>query len=399
MVTERHSEIRVRLSQILFCGILCGILIVGLWPFHAPANQVGWINEENGLSFGRYASVLSTGTFQENSPADNASESLELWLAPQKVRGTQTILAFDSNDHPGSPFALVQTGDALRIQQHNVDSNNITRTADSAVHNVFQTDTRVFITINLSAHQTQVYINGLLSKVFPIIGVSVRNLTGRLVVGNSPAAADGWTGKIFGLAIYRTQLTALQVDDHYRGWTAKQRPELLGEAAPTALFLFNEHRGRIAHNQVDAVTDLLLPTRYSVLHPPFLKPAWLPYRFGWPRWGYWQDVLVNFLGFVPMGFLLLDYLLLARLSSSPAALVVLAGFALSLTIECLQWYLPTRDSDMTDVITNTLGTAFGVALCLLPYIHQRWNKVCNSISASYAKAFIPIKSFERISQA
>lgn len=395
MDTEDHLKIRTRFAQILCVCILCGIIVAGLWPFQAPANQVRWMQTGNGLSFGRYGTVISAGAFQKSNLGDDASESIEIWLQPEKVRGSRTILAFDSSEHPGVPFTLLQTGDVLRIQQHNIDPNNNCWTADSATHGVFQSGTRVFVAIVLGGHQTLVYVNGSLSKAFAIAGISARNLTGRLVVGTSPTAGNSWTGEIFGLAVYHAQLTASQVAQHYNDWTAGHEPDLEGEMLPAALYMFSERVGRIAHNQLDPVTDLQMPARYLVLHPRFLDPAWRRFEFGWPGWSYWEDALVNVAGFIPVGFFGLNYLLLSRTIKHPAALVILAGFALSLTIECLQWFLPTRDSGMNDLITNTFGTSLGVSLCLTPCIRAAWNKLSDGIVVGSIKAFRPSGSLEK----
>ena len=44
---------------------------------------------------------------------------------------------------------------------------------------------------------------------------------------------------------------------------------------------------------------------------------------------------------------------------------VFQGFLLSLAFECCQYLLAIGISDMTDLLTNTMGTAIGVGLYLL----------------------------------
>jgi hypothetical protein len=360
-----------------FC-ILCTILIAGLWPFHPPKNEVLRLANRNAIQFGRYGSILTANAFHSSASNDGSSGSIEVWLEPALSRGSKTILAFDSTEHPGDPFRLIQSDNDLVIQRHNVDQNGICRTAQFKVHGVLRAKLRVFITVALGAQYTSVYINGGLATVSPIIGTSAHNLTERLIVGNSPEANNSWSGEMSGLAIYQSELTSSQVAQHYETWTTGQKPEMTNDEAPVALYLFNERGGKIIHNELDGGMDLLVPAHYFIVHPPFLESVWRRFRFGSPGWGFWSDVLVNIGGFVPVGFILLNYLSVVQLVKRPAATAILIGFLLSLAIETLQWFLPTRDSDMTDLLSNTLGTAAGVTLYRWSRFHRAWNRVISS---------------------
>ncbi len=88
-------------------------------------------------------------------------------------------------------------------------------------------------------------------------------------------------------------------------------------------------------------------------------------HFTWPRWPRYFtffDVLINVFAYIPLGFF--AYLFLRpRLGPRTAAIFsMLAGCALSLAMELLQQFLPTRISSTLDLLTNVGGTIIGVAL-------------------------------------
>jgi glycopeptide antibiotics resistance protein len=88
----------------------------------------------------------------------------------------------------------------------------------------------------------------------------------------------------------------------------------------------------------------------------FMEPFWQ--EFNMSR-GYWSAVLKNIVGFVPLGFCFYPYLS-ARQGGRAILLTIAVGAIVSFTIEILQAFLPTRDSGMTDIITNSLGTWIGM---------------------------------------
>jgi len=380
MLDNGRRAADLRIVEVLCALTLGGILIAGLWPFYPPRNEAEWVKNENAIQFGRHGSLVSAGAFRTNKSNDDGSGSIEVWLKPTALHGSKTILAFDRGEHPGDPFRLIQSENDLVVQQYNVDDHGNCWTAQFSVRDAFHPHERVFVAITSQVHRTDVYIQGVLVLASPILGASTNNFTGRLIVGNTPNSDNSWSGEISGLAIYHRELTAAQIADHYRNWTIAEWPQFSQNEVPVAVYPFNESAGTVIRNQIYPGTDLLLPARFSLLHPPFLEPVWRRFRFGWPRWGFWSDVIVNIAGFVPVGFFPMSYLSLVRPIKRPVATVILLGFVLSLIIETLQWFLPTRDSDMTDLITNTLGTVAGVMLYRCPGIQATWASVLNLIA-------------------
>ena len=357
------------------CVLVLGcIFAAGLWPFHISRNAVRWLQGENGLRFDGHGATVSASAFRLSRAPNDTGFSLELCLTPARTIGSGTFLAFDSSPDPRSPFKLSQFGDGLAVQRYTIDEQGKVHQFWFKVAHVFEAHQRVFVTIASNQNGTTLYLNDTLAGTSPDPGITSRELTSRLVVGNS-TFDDSWSGEIAGLAIYSQELSPAQVSNHFQRWTSNQSLSVEGESL-IALYRFNERAGSTVHNQIDSATDLTIPARYFVLHHDFLRQDLYPQSPGtWKRWSSWADLGVNIGGFVPVGFVFFAYLSSVKRIRGASLVVVLIGLFLSLTIEVSQWFLPNRDSGMGDLLTNTTGTALGVLLYQWPPLRALWTTV------------------------
>jgi VanZ family protein len=320
---------------------------------------VRWLGNKNGLEFASNSSVLSAAAFHSKSSRASRLESIEIWLVPASSSSAGTILGFGESDHPGAGFALRQHKNMLFVRQYYVDKSGAAGAKWLPVGDVVAEGRPLFISATMSDLGTSIYINGALSRTYARLGESKNNLTGRLVVADGAEGRSSWPGRMLGLGMYASELTPSQVGEHYANWTRGQPPVIREDEAPTALFAFDERYGHVAHNRVDPTTNLVIPDRYFVMHPPFLASVARDYQ---PTREYWHDIIINVAGFIPCGFLFAVFLSEIRIVKYPAWTAISIGLLISLTIEVLQAFLPTRSSGATDLITNTLGTGAGVTI-------------------------------------
>jgi VanZ family protein len=347
--------IRARIPGLICVLVLVGILAAGLVPFGRPRNAVTWLGNQNGVRLARYATIWSSGTFVAADAQREPSCSLEIWLQPDSAIASGTLLAFSTPENP-LQFVLRQYHALLILSRQTREEQDRIRIIGT--DGVFQRIDPVFVTITSGPETTSMYVDGSLARSFPGIPIGME-CAGELVLGASPTGKSIWAGQLKGLAVYQQELTPAEVLRHYQTWTSQGRPEVAGNERAIGVYLFNERGGNVIHNDVRPGIDLYIPRRFAVLHQQFLEPFWKEFQ---PKASYWKDILVNVVGFIPLGFFFCAYWSSVRPIKHAGLTTVVLGLAVSLTIEVLQSYLPTRDSGTTDLITNTFGTFLGVRL-------------------------------------
>ncbi len=97
--------------------------------------------------------------------------------------------------------------------------------------------------------------------------------------------------------------------------------------------------------------DFFVPNRPRAIN-------WIPFYYQFKQHTAYMEGAANLLAFVPLGLYL-------KMAGVFAKKIILGGAAVSLAFEVIQFAFAMGVSDITDLITNTLGTACGVGGYLL----------------------------------
>ncbi len=347
-------------------GLVIAMLAACLWPFDfIPRNRVVWLKKEHGLHFSAMGMVVSREAFPTLSRlSTDGSLTVEIAVRPSILftRTIQHILTFSPEE--GSPFLMIGAWkDSLIVRLGRPDEPGRNPYRELDVDGAFTTGKTTLVTVITGSRGTVVYLDGRPASEWPDAQPPDRIAPlGRMLLGVTPSGGGRWHGDILALTVHQRSLSDEEVRRNHDTITPNSSsgyPQ--AQDSIVAQYAFSEGYGENIHSSTGPHFDLMIPSVFQPLRRAILA---LPSKKSLILLWNLADVALNILGFIPFGFLAALHLdARARLSSrSEAFAVVFAGFALSLAIELIQAFLPARSSSLTDLLTNTLGTAMGV-LC------------------------------------
>jgi len=356
------------------CFLVTAMLAGTLYPFNffppngarrLPASDPGIYFNGHGIAY----------TGKDGAVSDISTVTVALWLKERfgsKNWGPREIFSF--YDGAASPPLLVgQWGGRIFLySRFETDENE-------NWYRRFRTPARFpqgkphLVTVTFGAGEKAIYIDGdiMAREETAIRSEAEVKFAGRFMMGNSPKARQGgWWGEIRGVAVYDRLLTGEEIASHGRAVFQDGMSRLAETPGCVACYGFDRTEG----NRVESMVGESRPVFVPAFRNALFRTLWdLPHqdmRIETPPVG---DFLNNILFFVPFGVVF--FTLIHRTDAMGLRLAfpvtALAGGVLSLGIEALQLFLPTRDPGIADVLGNTLGSGAGALIaCFLKLRHS-----------------------------
>ena len=342
------------------------ILVAGLKPKgFRLTNKVSWIEDRAGVRFNMFG-IAFTDPFRISGPAGTTlldEFSIEIALKPadyHKRRYKFVLVVHNGNDNEQ---LMIGQWLSLLIIMNGDDYDYERKVKRITLNSPSPSPTVRFLTIATGKEGTRLYVDGRLVKTQKDLTLKLPpggNV--RLVVGNSTYGKEYWSGDIYGLALYGRTLSLQEAADHYTRWADERSFAYALDDNPFAVWLFDEKKGTLAQEHAGSSLHLKIPQRMQIPDKQILTPPWKKF---WFNKGFIIDIFINLLGFMPFGFIL--YAVLIRFGGNTerhgVLITVTFCFALSLSIEIFQAWIPSRSSYLLDLVLNTLGGFIGAITC------------------------------------
>ncbi len=381
--------------------VLAAYLVIGLWPFNFVTANRASIGPAGGLVLARPGTVYEAQRAEKLHGLTQFSISLDVATASDGLSSFEKIFSL-ARSQTEMNFIVGQWKDGVVL--HIPDP---ARQAEIhfGEHGVFRIGERTALTIVYDGMQLLLYRDGKRIKARRTGPLSLDRWSREypIVIGTDAFGRSQWKGTVYEITLWDRALAPGEIHalvvNRQTADSKRRNGKSLHNAGggsdggngrgPLVRYVFRpefthgtQHNGRkaLAVREMGrgAPADLVIPEQFIPCERAVLtwETDWMDNKTNW------QDAAVNLLGFIPFGALLV--LQAARGTTAGrrqqtagsakicgmVIVAVAAGFAVSLSIEWLQAYLPTRDSSMRDLAMNTAGTLLG-ALAAAWMMRQR----------------------------
>jgi VanZ family protein len=346
--------------------ILIGILFFGLSPKdYNFLNCVTWTTDQAGIHLRKYGIVYTNSIIdkKENdfSESNNFSVEIALKLENPSTKGFNFIAVLhDGND---SSQLLLAQWRSLIVFMNGDDYAHKRKTNRIAVDTALLPKGPLFLTITTGNNGTKLYCNGKLFQENMNLTLTMPNgRRSRLILGNSVYGNHSWEGDVFGLAIYRSILNSKDIKLRFDNWSIEHNFSFAKNDKPLVLYFFDEKEGKLALDHAGGNHHLKIPHMMKILKTKILEPEWENLEY---ESNYIQDWFLNLVGFIPLGFSFSVTLIRFRgkFYKHVVLRTVFFCFFVSIFIEIVQAWMPSRSSSIIDLILNTCGALIGSIIC------------------------------------
>ena len=334
-------------------------LFFGLRPKGGTlANDAQWITDITGIRFHGHGMAVVENLQAKWADRNPSSFTIEMAVTPVKedLQGFNPLIVM----HDGAEerqLVIWQYRHSL-IVMNGDDYDYKQRRPRVVARDIFSSQQIRYVAVVSGEKGTCLYVDGVLVDAKKDMRLAIPDSGSelRLVVGNSVNATNGWRGTLRGLAITATDFDGEAVLQCYRNWGDGRSFDTANPDLSLRLFSLNTSLSD-ALNSRDAGPSLFVPEKLVALEKSFLGLQGLQVRWRWPVV---FDILVNVMGFVPLGIVF--YGLILSLAG-PAGwhvrwLAVLACLVLSLSIELSQAWIPMRVSSLIMIRRPPRSTSF-----------------------------------------